>query len=84
MDSNTKMEAEHVQELLRGLGKAQCQFLDVNEAAVLRDEVEGVRQSVYEPEVACGHRFREVADAAYRDALPRTPPFVVIHKRIII
>ena len=42
-----------------------AQFLNIDEAAALRDEVEKVRQSAYEPTVQYCRRFREVADAAY-------------------
>lgn len=43
----------------------QAQFLNVDEAAALRDEVDKLRQSPYEPEAQYSRRFREVADAAY-------------------
>ena len=42
-----------------------AQFLNVDEEAALRDEVEKVRQSVYEPEAQYPRRFREVAHATY-------------------
>ena len=43
----------------------QHQFLNVDEAAALRDEVEQTKQSAYEPEAQYSRRFRDVADAAY-------------------
>ena len=45
----------------------QAQFLNVDEAAALREEVDKLRQSPYEPEAQYSRRFREVADAAYPD-----------------
>jgi hypothetical protein len=41
------------------------QFLNTDEAAALRDELERVKQSSYEPDAQYSRRFREVADAAY-------------------
>ena len=41
------------------------QFLNVDEAAALRDEITKVHQSAYEPEAQYSRRFREVADVAY-------------------
>ena len=41
------------------------QFLNLDEPAALRDEVETLRQSAYEPEVQYARRFRDVADVAY-------------------
>ena len=46
-----------------------AQFLNIDEAAALRDEVEGLRQSAYEPEIQYARRFREVADVAYPVAI---------------
>ena len=40
-------------------------FLNTDEASALRDEVESMRQSVYEPEASYSRRFRDVADSAY-------------------
>ena len=40
-------------------------FLHVDEANALRDEVERVQQSPFEPEASYSRRFRETADAAY-------------------
>ena len=34
------------------------QFLNVDEASALRDEVEQLRQSAYEPEVSYSHRYK--------------------------
>ena len=45
----------------------QTQFLNADEAAALRDEVERLRQSPYEPDAQYSRRFREIADAAYPD-----------------
>ena len=42
-----------------------AQFLNVDEAAALRDEVETVRQPAFETTAKYSRRFREVADAAY-------------------
>ena len=41
------------------------QFLNVDEAAALRDEIEKVKQSEYEPAAQYSRRFRQVADTAY-------------------
>ena len=43
----------------------RAQFLNVDEDAALRDDVEKTRQSPYEPEAQYSRRFRDVADAAY-------------------
>ena len=40
-------------------------FLNIDEAAALRDEVDKLKQSTYETIAAYSRRFREVADAAY-------------------
>jgi hypothetical protein len=45
------------------------QFLNVDESSALRDEVQHLQQSAYEPEVAYSRWFREVADAVYPEAL---------------
>ena len=43
----------------------RVQFLKIDEAATLRDEVEKITQSAYEPDAHFSRRFREMADAAY-------------------
>ena len=45
-----------------------AQFLNPDESAVLRDELEKIRQSVYEPTAQYARRFRDIADVAYPKA----------------
>ena len=49
-----------------------AQFLNVDEAAALRREVEDLCQSAYEAEVSHARRFREIADVAYQEARRNT------------
>ena len=42
-----------------------AQFLNPDESAVLRDELDKIRQSVYEPTAQYARRFRDIADVAY-------------------
>ena len=46
-----------------------AQFLNVDEASALRDEVDQLKQSAYEPDAQYSRRFREVADAAYPEPI---------------
>ena len=55
-----------------------AQFLNIDEAAALRDEVEGLRQSAYEPEIQYASRFSEVADVAYPVALRNADMLIII------
>ena len=45
-----------------------AQFLNPDEYAVLRDELDKIRQSVYEPTAQYARRFRDIADVAYPTA----------------
>ena len=61
------------------------QFLNVDEASALRDEIEQLRQSAYEPEVSYSRRYREVADVAYPEALRNADQErILVKSRIIV
>ena len=59
------MAAQNVERNAVSKDHVQAQFLNFDEAAALRDELDTLRQCPYELEAQYSRRFRVTADAAY-------------------